>query len=163
MEGGNIIFTQTHGLYGTRLYRIHHNMKQRCYNPNNTKWDNYGGKGIKVCDEWLEYDHENKINIGLINFYNWAINNGYDNTLSIDRIDPNGNYEPSNCRWVDQKFQCNNRNDNKYLEYKGYNFTITSTTNYDQKYTPNRTRNLSSTIIPFIIKVTIPENSKSSK
>ena len=112
------------GIKNTRPYAIHRNMKQRCYNPNNTKWDNYGGKGIKICDEWISYDYENKINTGFLNFYNWAINNGYDDTLTIDRIDPNGNYCPENCRWVDRKFQCNNKNDNRYIEYMGYNFTV---------------------------------------
>lgn len=117
-------FETTHGLKGNRLYRIHHNMKQRCYNPNNTHWFNYGGRGIKICDEWISYDHENKINTGFLNFYNWAMNNGYADDLTVDRIDPNANYSPDNCRWVDRKFQSNNRNDNHYLLYQGYNFTL---------------------------------------
>ena len=113
-----------HGLSDTRLYRIHHNMKSRCYNPNVDCWDSYGGRGIKICAEWLEYDHENKINSGFLNFYKWAMENGYTDEFSIDRIDVNGNYCPENCRWIDMKFQNNNRNDNRYLEYKGYNFTL---------------------------------------
>ena len=118
-------YTTTHGLKYTRLYRIHNNMKQRCYNPNNTCWMNYGGRGIKICDEWISIDYENRINSGFLNFYHWAMNNGYTDDLTIDRIDPNGNYCPENCRWVDRKFQCNNRGDNHYIYYNGYNFTIT--------------------------------------
>lgn len=114
----------THGLSGTRIYRIYKNMRQRCYNPNNTSWNNYGGRGIKICDEWLMYDYKERENIGLVNFYNWAINNGYNDTLTIDRINPDGNYCPENCRWVDQKFQSNNRSDNHFIQYMGYNFTV---------------------------------------
>lgn len=85
-------------------------MKARCTNPNNPDYHHYGGRGITVCDEWLSYD----------NFYEWAMSNGYDDTLSIDRIDNNKGYSPDNCRFVTIKEQCRNRRSNvviggKYL------------------------------------------------
>ena len=75
-------------------------MKARCYNNNNKFYHIYGGRGIEVCEEWLN-NYES--------FYNWAINNGWEKGLTIDRIDVNGNYEPSNCRWVDNFVQARNR------------------------------------------------------
>ena len=93
-------------------------MKRRCYNPNNDSYIHYGGRGITVCDEWL--DRENGFN----NFYNWSMKNGYDDTLSIDRIDNNGPYAPWNCRWVTIKVQANNKRTNHLLTYDRYSFTI---------------------------------------
>ena len=75
-------------------------MKQRCYNPNNDNYPNYGGRGISICDEWLN-DREA--------FISWALSHGYSNDLSIDRIDVNGNYKPSNCRWATDELQRNNQ------------------------------------------------------
>lgn len=93
-----------------RIYGIFHGIKTRCYNPSCKSYKNYGGRGITICDEWKNDFYA---------FYNWAVNNGYTDSLSIDRIDVNGNYEPSNCRWVTSKIQNNNRRTNKVIEYKG--------------------------------------------
>lgn len=91
----------THGMWGTRIYRIWKAMKNRCNNPNTPdyqKW--YGAKGVKVCDEW---QHD------FMAFYSWSMANGYRDDLTIDRINPYGNYEPSNCRWATLKEQANNK------------------------------------------------------
>lgn len=93
-----------------RLYDIYTTMKQRCYNKNHKKYKHYGGRGIKVCSEWLE---------SYSNFYEWAINNGYSDNLTLDRIDTNGNYEPNNCRWATQKEQQNNKRTNTNITYNG--------------------------------------------
>ena len=99
-----------HGKYKSRIYHTYKHMKQRCYNKNCKDYKNYGRRGIKICDEWL-----NKF----MAFYNWAYDNGYADTLTIDRIDVNGNYEPSNCRWATQKQQSNNKRNNVLLTYNG--------------------------------------------
>lgn len=103
------------GLSYTKLYRTYSNMLKRTTNKNFPTYKYYGGKGIKICDEWLN---------DFTKFYDWAMSNGYKEGLSIDRINVNGNYEPSNCRWVDINTQNNNRNDNHYIEYKNIKYTI---------------------------------------
>lgn len=106
----------THGKSYTRLYHILKGMKDRCYRTNYKYYKHYGGRGIRVCNEWLD---------DFMNFYNWAMNNGYRDNLSIDRIDNDENYSPDNCRWVDQKTQNNNKRDCVYLKYDGKTQTIT--------------------------------------
>ena len=105
----NVQKNHRHKLSYTRVYGIWQNMKDRCQNPENKSYVRYGGRGIKVCDEWLVPD----------NFFEWALNNGYRDDLTIDRIDNDGNYEPTNCRWTTNKEQSRNRRSNIMIEYKG--------------------------------------------
>lgn len=99
-----------HGLTKTRLYRIWADMKKRCSSTHYAHYDRYGGRGISVCDEW-----ENDFTA----FYKWSIENGYGDSLSIDRINVDGNYEPSNCRWVTSKEQHRNTSKTIWLEHNG--------------------------------------------
>lgn len=105
---------KTHGMSNTKLYSVWSGMKRRCNNPNDDSYNNYGGRGIKVCEDWNKFE----------NFYEWAINNGYSGELTIDRINVDGDYEPSNCRWADHKTQGNNTRRNHYLTYKGVTKTM---------------------------------------
>lgn len=93
-----------HGLCHTRLHSIWTGMKSRCYRPTAGSYEIYGGRGITVCDEWRD-------NFKM--FYDWAIANGYRDDLTLDRIDPDGNYEPSNCRWATWEQQANNKRNTK--------------------------------------------------
>lgn len=88
------------GLSKTRIYRIWQDMKNRCYYKKLPEFKYWGGRGITICKEWRE---------SFLNFYKWALANGYKDNLSIDRVDVNGNYEPSNCRWATAYEQVHNR------------------------------------------------------
>ena len=105
----------THKERHTRLYGIWSKMKSRCNNPNLPDYKDYGGRGITVCDEW-----QNSYEA----FRDWANQNGYLDHLTIDRIDVNGNYEPSNCRWATNKEQSNNRRTNKLITFNGETHNI---------------------------------------
>lgn len=97
-----------------RLYEIWKNMRRRCNDPKNKRWANYGGKGIKVCDEWNDY----------LVFRTWAYSNGYQDNLTIDRIDINQGYCPSNCKWSNAKEQANNTSRNHLIDYEGKTYTM---------------------------------------
>ncbi len=104
-----------HGQKNTRLYAVWNSMKQRCLNKNHKSYQAYGGRGITICKEWQD---------NFINFYNWALANGYNEQAefmqcTIDRIDVNGNYEPSNCRWVNARVQGDNTRTANRIEYNG--------------------------------------------
>lgn len=103
-----------HGMKKTRLYRIWSGMKDRCCNPNSKYWGRYGGRGICVCDEWKNF----------IDFYEWSLESGYSEKLTLDRIDNNGDYCPENCRWSTYKQQENNRSNNRILVHNGESHTI---------------------------------------
>lgn len=104
-----------HGQKQTRLYNIWCGMRERCNNPNSQAYKDYGGRGISICKDWQD---------DYMNFYNWSINNGYDEKLTIDRINVNGNYEPTNCRWATTNEQCNNRRNNIKITYNGKTQTL---------------------------------------
>lgn len=95
-----------------KLYRIWYGMKKRCEDPQNHAFHYYGGKGVRICNEW-------KGDNGYDNFKTWAMNNGYSDKLSIDRINPNGDYSPDNCRWADSKTQMRNRTNNIHINFNG--------------------------------------------
>lgn len=99
-----------HGETGTRLYKCWQDMKARCYRENNKNYKGYGGRGITVCDSWK---------LSFENFRDWALKNGYEDYLEIDRINVNGSYSPENCRWADRVTQTNNTRRNRFLEYNG--------------------------------------------
>lgn len=112
---------RTHGHSRTPLYSIWIGMKERCFNENNWAYSYYGGRGVTICDEWRN---------DFSAFYEWAIENGYDETApsrqcTLDRINNSGNYEPSNCRWVGTYEQANNRRDNRRLVFNGVPHTFT--------------------------------------
>lgn len=106
--------SRTHGGTGSVLYRRWVAMRKRCNNPHNREYDRYGGRGIKVCDEWQDYAV----------FKEWALSHGYSPELSLDRIDVNGNYCPENCRFVDMTTRARNRTNNIFVEYHGKRYTL---------------------------------------
>lgn len=106
----NLVGRHTTGEQRTRLAGIWYKMRTRCNNPKQIEYHHYGGRGIRVCKEWEE---------DFLKFKEWAVNNGYDDTLTIDRIDVNGDYEPSNCRWQTIQQQLNNKRTTLWVECNG--------------------------------------------
>lgn len=140
--------TIKHGMNRTKIYSVYANIKYRCYNSNHHEFHNYGGKGIIMCDEWLGED-------GFINFYEWALNNGYEEGLTIDRKDSNGNYEPNNCQWVTRSENtikankvCQHRKADKGTYYgidcngNYYEFNNASQFSTEHKLNPNMVRRI---------------------
>lgn len=95
-----------------RIYKIWHSMNSRCFNENHKSYKNYGKRGITVCDEWQG-------ELGFVNFLNWSNEHGYQDELSIDRIDVNGNYCPENCRWITKRKQQWNKRTSRLITYNG--------------------------------------------
>ena len=106
----------THQESKTRLYKIWSNIKSRCFTETTTEYENYGGRGITVCDEWKDSYEA---------FRDWAINNGYNDNLTIERINVNGNYCPENCKWATNIEQANNTRTNHFITYKDETHTLT--------------------------------------
>lgn len=104
-----------HGLRYTSIYHVWNSMKDRCNNPRCHAYENYGGRGIKVCDEW---QNDPKA------FYDWAVSHGFKKGLSIDRIDNDKGYPPENCRWANTETQGNNRRSNRCINYLGETHTV---------------------------------------
>lgn len=103
-----------HGCTKTRLFKIWCSMHERCERKSHMHYEDYGGRGISVCDKWNEF----------VAFKAWAESNGYKDNLTIDRKDVDGNYCPENCRWVTMKIQQNNKRSNRYIEFDGETHTI---------------------------------------
>lgn len=116
---GNVNYKN--GLSQSRLYFAYHNMINRCFRENNYEYSNYGERGITVCDEWKD-----RTKNGFVNFANWALNNGFKDNLTLDRINVNGNYEPSNCRWVDLLTQANNKRKTRKIKINGQVDTVSN-------------------------------------
>ena len=108
----------THGMSKTRLYRIWRSMKDRCYNKSSPAYQYYGGKGIKMCDEWIGSN-------GFQDFHRWAIQNGYEEPLTIERISVDGDYSPENCMWIPRNKQTRNRSCTNWVSYNGEKYTLT--------------------------------------
>ena len=109
----------THGMSRSKLYRVWESMKRRCDNSKTERYASYGGRGITYCKEWSKFE----------NFYGWAKANGYEEGLSLDRIDVNGNYEPSNCRWIPLKKQAYNKTNSRKVSYNNKELTIAELAN----------------------------------
>ena len=107
---------ERHGDSHKRLYNIWHEMRRRCYSKSKKEYDSYGGRGIGMCDEWRN---------SYIAFRDWALANGYQDDLTIERMDVNQGYSPSNCTWIPFERQAYNKQNSFFIEYNGVRKTIT--------------------------------------
>lgn len=103
-----------HGHYGERIYNVWDKMRNRCNNMNYDAYESYGGRGIKVCDEWNDFE----------TFYNWSMTHGYSDNLTLDRVDNDDGYSPENCRWATRKEQARNRRSSRWFTYGGKTLTM---------------------------------------
>lgn len=109
----------------TRLYRIWTHMRGRCYTKSDKKYKNYGGRGIKICSDWNDFS----------NFESWAYSNGYNDNLTIERIDVNGDYEPDNCTWISVSAQTANKTTSHYFKYHNKIYSLKELVNiFDKSY-----------------------------
>lgn len=106
--------------YKEPWYNSYRCMRSRCYRPKDPSYKYYGGRGIAVCDEWHRFDV----------FKKWALSNGYSDALTIDRINNDGEYSPSNCRWATPSQQANNRRTNRFVTYNGDTKTVAQWAEY---------------------------------
>lgn len=130
-----------------RVYKIWAGIKNRCLNDNNQAFSRYGGREISICEEWLNFE----------TFKSWALNNGYKDDLTINRIDVNGDYEPSNCRWATPKEQANNRRNSTLLTFNGETHTLSeweNITGISQKVISSRINKLNWSIENSLTKPT---------
>lgn len=111
----NLTKFHRHKLTNTHIWHVYYGMLKRCYNVNDKRYENYGGRGIEVCEEW-----KNSFDA----FADWSFKNGYEDGLQLDRINNNGNYEPCNCRWTTAKEQARNRRSNVIVMYQGEKMTL---------------------------------------
>lgn len=111
----NVEYFTTHGMSKTKLYSVWGTMKDRCYSPDSKGYQNYGGRGIEMCQSWKD---------SFKNFYEWAIKSGYKDGVTIERKDVNGNYEPDNCCWIPKADQSKNRRNCHYITYHGITKTL---------------------------------------
>ena len=111
----NLTKFHRHKLSHTKLWDAYYDMKSRCYNENNHRYNDYGGRGITICKEWLD---------SFDSFAEWSFSHGFKKDLQIDRIDNNSGYSPENCRWVTPKENCRNRRSNVMVEYNGKMITL---------------------------------------
>lgn len=111
----NLTKYHKHKLSHTKLWDTYYSMKSRCYDKTNKRYNDYGGRGITICNEWLE---------NFENFALWSLENGFDKNFQIDRIDNDLSYSPQNCRWISQKENCRNRRSNVMIKYNGKIITL---------------------------------------
>lgn len=111
----NVPLKKRHGDWGTRLYRTWQDMKNRCNNPNSKDYKDYGGRGIKVCEEWAN---------SYIEFKKWSLNNNYSDDLTIERINVNEGYKPQNCKFIPIEEQYYNKRNTIYLNFDGKKLNV---------------------------------------